>query len=116
MDEGIKISDLVEANEADSEDVVMILQNNANKKITINNLTSETRITVITDEEIPANTDYTIPIPYLPGTLKIYFEGCKLIYDENYIEKNATTGKSTTIQFKNWNVPVGSKLEFIVKK
>ena len=61
--------------------------------------------------EIPQNTDYTIP-EYTIGnnSLEIYFEGCKLIKDENYIEVN-----STTIQFKDWNVPVGSKLEFLYK-
>ena len=114
--EGTKVSELVEATEVDSEDIAMIVQGNVNKKIKITNLLKETRALVITDEEIPANTDYTIPIPYLPGTLKIYCEGSKLIYDEEYIERNSSSGKSTTIQFKDWNVPENTKLEFIVRK
>lgn len=59
-------------------------------------------------EEIEQNTNYEVP-DYIVGTnsLSVYFEGCKLIKDENYIEID-----ETHIQFKDWNVPVESNLEF----
>lgn len=62
--------------------------------------------------EIKQNTNYEVP-DYIVGTnsLAIYFEGNKLIKDENYIEVD-----ETHIQFKDWNVPIDSNLEFIVSK
>lgn len=67
-------------------------------------------ITVAT--EISANTNYLIH-NYVVGdnSLSIFFEGCKLIKGENYIEVD-----STHIQFKDWNVPVGSNLEIVIKE
>lgn len=64
------------------------------------------------ETEIPQNTNYEVPT-YEVGTnsLSVYFEGCKLIKDKNYIEVD-----ETHIQFKDWNVPVESNLEFIVSK
>lgn len=61
---------------------------------------------------ITQNTNYAIP-EYTVGnnSLSIYFEGCKLIKDVNYIEID-----STHIQFKDWDVPVGSDLEIIIRK
>lgn len=83
-----------------------------NKKVTkLENITRQvTR--VVTEEEIPQNTNYTVP-EYVLGnnSLEVYFEGCKLIKDLNYIEVN-----TTTIQFKNWDVPENSNLEFIITK
>lgn len=69
-----------------------------------------TNITVAT--EIEQNTNYEVPT-YEVGTnsLKVYFEGNKLIKDENYIEVD-----TTHIQFKDWNVPVDSNLEIIIIK
>lgn len=83
-----------------------------NKKVTkLENITRQVT-SVITEEEIPQNTNYTVP-EYVLGnnSLEVYFEGCKLIKDLNYIEVN-----TTTIQFKNWDVPEDSNLEFIVTK
>ncbi len=76
-----------------------------------------TRITTIVDEEIKENTDYTISKSYTVGknNLLVFFEGCLLKKDENYIEVGENNSTSTTIQFKDWDVPVGSKLEFIYK-
>lgn len=64
------------------------------------------------ETEIQQNTDYEVPT-YAVGTnsLFVYCEGCKLIKDENYIEVD-----TTHIQFKDWNVPVGSSLEIIIRK
>lgn len=45
------------------------------------------------------------------NSIEIYFEGCKLIKDINYIEADVTH-----IQFKDWNVPHGSNLEIIIRK
>nr|DAF27026.1 MAG TPA: hypothetical protein [Caudoviricetes sp.] len=75
------------------------------------------RILVTTTAEITANTNYTVPQVYHVGKndLWIYFEGRLLIKDENYIETGVADSESTAIQFKDWNVPVGSKLEFLYK-
>lgn len=80
----------------------MIPRNKQNKKI----------ISIITDTDIPQNTNYEVP-SYKLGTnsLSVFFEGCKLIKDINYIEVD-----STHIQFKDWNVPKSSNLEIIIRK
>lgn len=64
------------------------------------------------ETEIEQNTNYEVPT-YEVGTnsLSIYFEGSKLIKDINYIEADVTH-----IQFKDWNVPVDSNLEIIIRK
>ena len=83
-----------------------------NDKVTkLENITKQVT-SIITEEEIPQNTNYTVP-EYILGnnSLEVYFEGCKLIKDLNYIEIN-----TTTIQFKDWNVPVDSNLEIIIRK
>lgn len=66
----------------------------------------------IIETEIEQNTNYEVPA-YEVGTnsLSVYFEGCKLIKDENYIEVD-----SMHIQFKDWDVPVDSNLEIIIRK
>lgn len=80
----------------------------------VTNLENITRqvTSIVTDAEITQNTNYTVP-QYVLGnnSLEVYFEGCKLIKDLNYIEVN-----TTTIQFKNWDVPENSNLEFIITK
>ena len=75
-----------------------------------NYIIETTNITVET--EIKQNTNYKVPA-YGVGTnsLLIYFEGNKLIKDINYIEVD-----STHIQFKDWDVPVDSNLEIIIRK
>lgn len=64
------------------------------------------------ETEITQNTNYQVPT-YEVGTnsLSVYFEGCKLIKDENYIEADVTH-----IQFKDWNVPINSNLEIVIRK
>ena len=80
----------------------------------VTNLENITRqvTSIVTDAEITQNTNYTVP-QYVLGnnSLEVYFEGCKLIKYLNYIEVN-----TTTIQFKNWDVPENSNLEFIITK
>lgn len=75
-----------------------------------NYIIETTNITVET--EIKQNTNYEVPT-YEVGTnsLSIYFEGSKLIKNVNYIEVD-----STHIQFKDWDVPVDSNLEIIIRK
>lgn len=62
--------------------------------------------------QVEQNTNYEIP-EYTTGnnSLSIYFEGCKLIKDENYIEVDATH-----IQFKDWDLPAQSNIEIIIRK
>lgn len=64
------------------------------------------------ETEIEQNTNYEVPA-YEVGTnsLSIYFEGSKLIKNVNYIEVD-----STHVQFKDWDVPVDSNLEIIIRK
>ena len=64
------------------------------------------------ETEIKQNTNYEVPT-YEVGTnfLSIYFEGSKLIKNVNYVEVD-----STHIQFKDWDVPVDSNLEIIIRK
>lgn len=83
----------------------------------LNEIQHTKRILVTTTSEISANTNYTVPEKYYVGKnhLWIYFEGTLLIKDENYIETGVDGEESTAIQFKDWDVPVGSKLEFLYK-
>lgn len=75
------------------------------------------RILVTTTSEITQNTNYTVPQKYHVGKndLWVFFEGTLLIKDENYIETGVDGEESTAIQFLDWDVPVGSKLEFLYK-
>lgn len=61
--------------------------------------------TITTTEVIQQNTNYTVP---MYTKIKIRYEGCDLIKDINYIEVD-----STHIQFKDWDVPVGSNIEIL---
>ena len=119
MDENeeIKVSELTEAEQVNENDYTMIIQDGTNKKSQVGKLSSVSKATVVTEEEIPANTDYTIPLAYAPGTnkLEIYVEGCRLIQEENYIEV-VSEGNSTTVQFKDWDVPIGTQIEFVVRR
>lgn len=75
------------------------------------------RILVTTTSEITQNTNYTVPQKYHVGKndLWVFFEGTLLIKDENYIETGVDGEESTAIQFLDWDVPAGSKLEFLYK-
>lgn len=85
-----------------------------NLQTQINNIpTITSQITsLVTEEEIQQNTNYEVP-KYVLGdnSIEIYFEGCKLIKDINYIEADVTH-----IQFKDWNVPINSNLEIVIRK
>lgn len=76
-----------------------------------------TKILVTTTEEIAMNTAYTVPQKYHVGKndMWIFWGGTLLIKDDNYIETGVDGTESTTIQFKDWDVPAGSKLEFLYK-
>ena len=81
-----------------------------NKLASLKNITfSHTKI--LTTQEITKNTNYTVP-KYTLGnnSLSVFFEGCKLIKDVNYVEVD-----TTHIKFKDWDVPANSNLEFIVR-
>ena len=68
--------------------------------------------TITTENEISQNTDYEVPQYSLnTDSLSIYFEGNKLIKNINYIEVD-----TTHIQFKDFNVPIGTNLELIIRK
>lgn len=75
------------------------------------------RILVTTTSEVTQNTNYTVPQKYHVGKndLWVFFEGTLLIKNENYIETGVDGEKSTAIQFLDWDVPIGSKLEFLYK-
>ena len=70
---------------------------------------------VTTLAEIKQNEDYTIPSTYKVNTngLDVYFEGCLLEPNENYVERG--TGESSTIRFK-FDVPKDSLLGFVIRK
>lgn len=76
-----------------------------------------TKILVTITEEIAMNTAYTVPQKYHVGKndMWIFWEGTLLIKDDNYIETGVEGEESTSIQFKDWDVPAGSKLEFLYK-
>ena len=85
-----------------------------NLQTQINNIPTITRqnTSLVTEEVIQQNTNYAVPEYELGNdSLEIYFEGCKLIKDINYIEAD-----KTHIQFKDWNVPVDSNLEILIRK
>lgn len=76
-----------------------------------------TKILVETTSIITANTNYTVPQKYNVGKndLYVYCEGMLLVKNENYVEVGADETESTIIQFKDWDVPTGTKLEFLYK-
>ena len=73
------------------------------------------RYNVTTLAEIKENEDYTIPTTYKVNTngLDVYFEGCLLEPNENYVERG--TGDSSTIRFL-FDVPKDSLLGFVIRK
>lgn len=116
---GTKISEMIEAEKVQDEDIIPIVQNNINKKVKISKLKTETHTTLTTTAPIPENTNYTIPLNYKVGSnvLEIYYMGEKLVKDEHYIEVGETGAISNIIQFKDWgqSVPKDRIIEFVVK-
>lgn len=116
---GTKISEMIEAEKIQDEDIIPIVQNNVNKKIKMKNLRTETHTTLTTTAPIAENTNYTIPVNYKVGsnTLDIYYMGEKLVKDEHYIEVGESGAVSNIIQFKDWgqSVPKDRIIEFVTK-
>lgn len=116
---GTKISEMIEAEKIQDEDIIPIVQNNVNKKIKMKKLRTETHTTLTTTTPIAENTNYTIPVYYKVGsnTLDIYYMGEKLVKDEHYIEVGESGAVSNIIQFKDWeqSVPKDRIIEFVVK-
>lgn len=59
-----KVSELTEATQINDNDIIMILQNNENKKAKISKLLPLQRSTVTLESTVNANTNYTIPLNY----------------------------------------------------
>lgn len=59
-----KVSELTEATQINDDDIIMILQNNENKKAKISKLLPLYRSTVTLSSTVNANTNYTIPLNY----------------------------------------------------
>lgn len=116
---GTKISEMIEAEKIQDEDIIPIVQNNVNKKIKMKKLRTETHTTLTTTTQIAENTNYTIPVYYKVGsnTLDIYYMGEKLVKNEHYIEVGESGAVSNIIQFKDWgqSVPKDRIIEFVVK-
>ena len=116
---GPKISEMIEAEKIQDEDIIPIVQNNVNKKIKMKKLRTETHTTLTTTTLIAENTNYTIPVYYKVGsnTLDIYYMGEKLVKDEHYIEVGESGAVSNIIQFKDWgqSVPKDRIIEFVVR-
>ena len=116
---GTKISEMIEAEKIQDEDIIPIVQNNVNKKIKMKKLRTETHTTLTTTAPIAENTNYTIPVNYKVGsnTLDIYYMGEKVVKNEHYIEIGESGAVSNIIQFKDWgqSVPKDRIIEFVVK-
>ena len=56
-----KVSELTEALQINDDDIIMILQNNENKKATISKLLPLKRASVTLESTVNANTNYTLP-------------------------------------------------------
>ncbi len=103
-----KITELEEANEINDEDLLMIVQNNQNKKVKFKQLATHTYQVTLT-EKVPKNTDYTLPCNYIVGndSLEIYVLGILFIKDEHYKEVGNPGEISNKIQFLDWDVSAG---------
>lgn len=56
-----KVSELPEAQQINDNDILMILQSNENKQVTIDKLLPLKRATVTLESTVNANTNYTLP-------------------------------------------------------
>lgn len=75
-----KVSELTEATQINDNDVLMILQNNENKRVTIDKLLPLKQEIVTLESTVNANTNYTIPLSYKVGnnSLEVFYCGDKL--------------------------------------
>lgn len=96
-----KVSELTEATQINDNDIIMILQNNENKKAKISKLLPLKRASVTLESTVNANTNYTIPIYYQVGnnSLEINYCGSKLIKGVDYNEIGNLGEVSNIIQF-----------------
>lgn len=71
---------------------------------------------LIVTEEISQNINFTIPVNYKvkEGLLDVYYEGCKLVLGEHYIEIGEEGSISNVIQLKDWSCSSGI-FDFIVR-
>lgn len=96
-----KISELTEATQINDDDIIMILQNNENKKATISKLLPLKRATVTLSSTVNANTNYTLPVYYEVGnnSLEVIYCGSKLAKGVDYNEIGNSGEVSNIIQF-----------------
>ena len=75
-----KVSELNEANKVNDDDIIMILQDNENKKVKMSKLLPLKRASVTLESTVNANTNYTIPLNYKVGnnSLEVFYLGSKL--------------------------------------
>lgn len=85
------------------------------KEITKNRTVVFNSYTVITNIEIAANSNYTLPSQYKVGmnTLFVYYMGMKLAKGRHYIEVGEEGELSNTIQFTMENIPQNKELQFV---
>lgn len=71
---------------------------------------------LIVTEEILQNTNFIIPVNYKvkEGLLDVYYEGCKLVLGEHYVEIGKEGSISNIIQLKDWSCSSGI-FDFIVR-
>lgn len=96
-----RISELTEATQINDDDIIMILQNNENKKATISKLLPLKRASVTLESTVNANTNYTLPVYYEVGnnSLEVIYCGSKLAKGVDYNEIGNTGDVSNIIQF-----------------
>lgn len=96
-----KVSELTEATQINDDDIIMILQNNENKKAKISKLLPLYRSTVTLESTVNANTNYTIPLNYQVGnnSLEVFYCTGKLQKGVDYNEIGNTGEVSNIIQF-----------------
>ncbi|MEG1705081.1 MAG: hypothetical protein RR290_00710 [Clostridia bacterium] len=104
-----------------SDDTISALSAKMGKKLNIEKANKSEIIIkqskLLTTVSIAQNTDYTLPFNYTVGAniLEVYYQNCKLILNENFIEVGVNGSVSNKIQFKDWTVPANKNLEFKVR-
>ena len=96
-----KVSELTEATQINDDDIIMILQNNENKKAKISKLLPLKRASVTLESTVNANTNYTLPVYYEVGnnSLEVFYCGSKLEKGTDYNEIGNSGEVSNIIQF-----------------
>ena len=75
-----KVSELPEASQISDNDILMILQSNENKQVTIDKLLPLKQASVTLESTVNANINYTVPFYYKVGndSLEVYYCSTKL--------------------------------------